>query len=64
MLGLFNIENKINLTFHRQVKSQRRVFNRDLTKYCIKEFIYKVEGLLYLLLHVQTKKTLVKLCTD
>ena len=40
--GFVSIENKVNLTFHCQVKSQARVLNTDLEKTGVRELIFKV----------------------
>ena len=40
MLGYFNIETAINLTFYSYLKSRRRVLNTGLAKIGVKELIY------------------------
>ena len=64
-LSLHRLENKVNLTFYSQVKSQTSVLNTGLEEIGIKELIYKVVTYPVFVVAdtIQTKESLVKCCT-
>ena len=63
MLGLVNIENKINLTFYNSVNSWRRVLNNGTAKRGVKKLICKVVTSIVIVVTHTNKETFLKLRT-